>query len=124
MGKNYILALVLMIVVMIAWSLFFGNRFAPQPEESATTEQTPAPSSPSEMPIDPATQATVDAPKAPIDPDLWTAIEESPDDTMVNVRTGKYSIVFNEKLAIAKEWRLNHFPDRVDAERHAVESDP
>ena len=38
MGVRYILALVLMIAVMIGWSLFFGNRFAPQPEEPAPTE--------------------------------------------------------------------------------------
>ena len=47
MGVRYIFALVLMIAVMIGWSLFFGKRFAPQPEDPTTTE-TPAAPSPSE----------------------------------------------------------------------------
>ena len=111
MGRRYILALVLMIAVMIVWSLFL----APKPDEIPITEETPVTSDTGEMPIDPATQATSDGTDAPISPDLWTAVEESPDDAMVNVQTDNYSIVFNEKLAIAKQWRLNHFPDRLDA---------
>ena len=114
MGARYILALVLMIVVMIAWSLLYGNRFAPQPDESATTEQTPATSDTDETPINPTPQATSDGTTAPLSPDLWTQVEESPDDSMVNVRTDNYSIVFNEKLGIAKQWRLSNFPDRTD----------
>ena len=110
MGARYILALVLMIAVMIAWSLFL----APKPNEIPPTEETPVVSDTGETPIDPTTQATPDAPNAPISPDLWTAVEESPDDAMVNVRTDNYHVIFNEKLAIAKQWRLNHFPDRSD----------
>lgn len=116
MGARYILALVLMIVVMVAWSIFYGNRFAPQPDESETTEQTPATSDTGETTIDPTTQATSNTTTAPLSPDLWTQVEESPDDSMVNVQTGNYSIVFNEKLGIAKQWRLNRFPDRSDPE--------
>ena len=96
MGARYILALVLMIAVMIGWSLFFGNRFAPQPEEPATTE-TPAALSPSETHSDTATQGTVDETDASLNPDLWTPLEESPDDAKVNVQTDNYRIVFNEK---------------------------
>ena len=110
MGARYILALVLMIAVMIAWSLFL----APKPNEIPPTEEAPVASDTSETPMDPTTQATPDATDAPISPDLWTAVEESPDDAMVNVRTDNYNIIFNEKLAIAKQWRLNHFPDRSD----------
>ncbi|MYB96437.1 membrane protein insertase YidC [Candidatus Poribacteria bacterium] len=110
MGARYILALVLMIAVMIAWSLFL----APKPNEIPPTEETPVASDTGETPIDPTTQATPDAPDAPISSDLWTAVEESPDDAMVNVRTDNYHIIFNEKLAIAKQWRLSHFPDRSD----------
>ena len=116
MGARYILALVLMIAVMIGWSLFFGNRFAPQPEEPATTE-TPAASSPSETHSDTATHGTFDETDASLNPDLWTPLEESPDDAKVNVQTDNYSIVFNEKLAIAKQWQLNQFPDRTDADK-------
>ena len=114
MGARYILALVLMIVVMFAWSWFYGNRFAPQPDESATTEEMPTTTDTGEAPIDPTTQATSDGTAAPLSPDLWTQVEESPDDSMVNVRTDNYTIVFNEKLGIAKQWRLNEFPDRAD----------
>ena len=120
MGARYILALVLMIVVMIAWSLFL----APRPDEVPTTdEETPATSntggtsSTGGTPIDPTTQATSDGTAAPLSPDLWTPLEESPDDAMVNVQTDNYSIVFNEKLAVAKQWRLNYFPDRADPTR-------
>lgn len=112
MGARYILALVLMIAVMIAWSLFFGNRFAPEPDESATTE-TPAASGTREMQPDPTTQTASDGTEASLDPDLWTPVQESPDDTKINVQTDNYSIVFNEKLAIAKIWELNQFPDRT-----------
>ena len=110
MGARYILALVLMIAVMIAWSLFL----APKPDEIPSTEETPVASDTGETPIDPTMQATSEETNAPISPDLWTAVEESPDDAMVNVRTDNYNIIFNEKLAIAKQWRLNHFPDRSD----------
>ena len=111
MGARYILALVLMIAVMVLWSLFL----APKPEQIPPTEKTPVTSDTGETPVDPATQATSDAADAPNTPELWTQIEESPDDAMINVQTDNYRIVFNEKLAIAKQWRLNHFPDRSGA---------
>ena len=114
MGVRYILALVLMIAVMIGWSLFFGNRFAPQPDESATTE-TPASSDTHQMQPDGTTQTAPDATEASVDTDLWTPLQESPDDAKVNVQTDTYRIVFNEKLAIAKFWKLNQFPDRTVA---------
>ena len=111
MGSRYILALVLMIAVMIAWSLFFGDRFAPEPDESATTE-TPASSGTREMQPDTATQTASDGAEASLDTDFWTPVQESPDDAKINVQTDNYSIVFNEKLAIAKTWGLKQFPDR------------
>ena len=119
MGVRYILALVLMIAVMIGWSLFFGNRFAPEPDDPATTE-TPTASSPSEIQTDPATQETLEGTDASVTPDLWTPITERPDDTKINIQTDNYTIVFNEKLAIAKEWQLNHFPDRTDPNKNPL----
>ena len=119
MGVRYILALVLMIAVMIGWSLFFGKRFAPQPDEPATTE-TPTTSSPSKTQSDTTAQDTFDETDASVSPDLWTPVEEGPDDAKVNVQTDNYSIVFNEKLAIAKQWQLNHFPDRTDADKNPL----
>ena len=112
MGSRYIIALVLMVAVMIAWSLFFGNRFAPEPDESATTE-TPASSETREMQSDATMQTAPDGTEASLDPNLWTPVQESPDDAKINVQTDKYNIVFNEKLAIAKLWELNRFPDRI-----------
>ena len=112
MGVRYILALVLMIAVMIGWSLFFGNRFAPDPDESGTTETAPS-SDTRQVPPDDAIQAAPDGTEASIDTDLWTPLQESPDDAKVNVQTDTYSIVFNEKLAIAKVWELHQFPDRT-----------
>ena len=112
MGARYIIALVLMIVVMIAWSLFFGNRFAPEPDESATTE-TPTSSATREMQPDATTHTTSDGTEPSLNTDLWTPVQESPDDAKVNVQTDNYNIVFNEKLAIAKIWELNQFPDRT-----------
>ena len=116
MGARYILALVLMIAVMIAWSLFFGNRFSPQPDESPTPE-TPVSSGTGEVQPDTATQMASDRTEASLDTDLWTPVQESPGDAKINVQTDNYSIVFNEKLAIAKTWELKQFPDRtVEAE--------
>ena len=112
MGVRYILALVLMIAVMIGWSLFFGNRFAPQPDESTTTE-TPASSDTRQMQPDDTTQTAPDGTEVSVDTDLWTPLQESPDDAKVYVRTDNYRVVFNEKLAIAKMWELNQFPDRT-----------
>ncbi len=112
MGARYIIALVLMIAVMIAWSLFFGNRFAPEPDGPATTE-TPTSSETREMQPDPTTQTAPEGAEASLDPDLWTPLQETPDDAKITVQTDNYSIVFNEKLAIAKLWELNQFPDRT-----------
>ena len=111
MGSRYIIALVLMVAVMIAWSLFFGNRFAPELDESTTTG-TPASSATSEMQPDAATQTASDGTEASLSTDLWTPVRESPDDAKINVQTDNYNIVFNEKFAIAKLWELNRFPDR------------
>ena len=109
MGARYILAMVLMIAVMLTWSLLFGNRFAPQPEEPATTEQTEK-SDTQEGTPPMAPMGSVETP--PLSPDVFTPIQESPDDAKVHVQTGNYHVTFNEKFAIAKQWELTHFADR------------
>ncbi len=108
MGARYILALVLMIVVMVGWSLLFGNRFSPQQPDPATTE----PIAPPTTDIQPGERAD-----EPSTSTLFTPIQDSPDDLKVNVQTDTYNIIFNEKLAIAKKWHLTHFPDRSDADK-------
>ena len=65
------------------------------------------------MQSDATTQAASDGTEASIDTDLWTPVQESPDDAKIIVQTDNYNIVFNEKLAVAKLWELNQFPDRT-----------
>ena len=123
MGARYILALVLMVIVIIGWQVashYMINNTIPELDETPTTQETPTAPGVGDIPIDPTTQATSEGADTPLSPDLWTAVEESPDDTKVNVQTDKYSIVFNEKLAIAKRWQLNDFPDRTDIENASL----
>lgn len=116
MGARYILALVLMIVVMITWSLLFGNRFTPEQNDSTNSEQTPPDDTPKGAEIE---MEEVD----PSDPAGAMVPLDSPDDPKVHVRTATYDIIFNEKLAIVKKWALVGknkkgnllFPDRSDA---------
>ena len=107
MGARYILAMVLMIAVMLTWSLLFGKRFAPQPEEPATTEQTETPDTQEII------QPIGGVETSPLSPDSFAPILESPDDAKVHVQTGNYHVTFNEKFAIAKQWELAHFADRA-----------
>ena len=120
MGARYILALVLMVAVIVIWTIvspyIFKDSFGPQPNEPTTTE-TPIATSPSETQPDAGTQAASDGTDASVNPDLWTPIQETPEDAKVNVRTDNYSVVFNEKLAIARKWQLNHFPDRSNVDK-------
>ena len=112
MGVRYILALVLMVVVMIAWSLIFSNRFVPEQNDPGILEQTPSSDTPD---VDPNEMGddSVDS-ESPI------TLQDSPDDPMVHVKTNTYDITFNEKLAIVKKWELVEkkenedlrFPDR------------
>lgn len=110
MGARYILAVVLMLAVMIAWTIIFGNRFAPEQEEIPLSEQTPQDDTPA---IDP-NGANSDESGGPM------TLQVDPDDPIVNVKTNTYDISFNEKLAIANRWDLVEkkengnlrFPDR------------
>ena len=106
MGARYILAVVLMLAVMIAWTLIFGNRFAPEQEEIPQSEQTPQDVEPNGVNSE--------------EPGQQNSFQVNPDDPNVNVKTNTYEITFNEKLAIANRWNLvekkedGHlrFPDR------------
>ena len=106
MGARYILAVVLMLAVMIAWTLIFGNRFEPEQEEIPQTEQTPQMVEPNGVNSE--------------EPGQQNTFQVNPDDPIVNVKTNTYAITFNEKLAIANSWSLTEkmengnlrFPDR------------
>ncbi len=97
---------------MIAWTLIYGNRFAPEQNEPPTSEQTP--------PIDTAKDKEEDSP----DSGPTLTFQVNPDDPMVNVKTDTYDIIFNEKVAIANQWKLveknenngYRFPDRSDTD--------
>ena len=110
MGSRYILAVVLMLAVMIAWTLIFGNRFAPEQEEIPPSEQIPQVDTPGVE----QNEANLDDSGQP------NTFQVNPDDPIVNVRTDTYAITFNEKLAIANGWDLVErkengnlrFPDR------------
>ena len=102
MGARYIIALVLMIAVMIAWSLLFGNRLTPEQNDPSITEPSTPPSS--VVPSTPSTEEERGSPN--LDDIVFTPVQESPDDPKVNVRTPTYNITFNERLAIAKKWEL------------------
>ena len=110
MGSRYILAVVLMLVVMIAWTIIFGNRFAPEQEEIPPTEQTLQDDIPG---VDPK-EVNSEGSGQPL------TFQVNPDDPIVNVKTNTYAITFNEKLAIANRWDLVEkkesgnlrFPDR------------
>ncbi len=110
MGSRYILAVVLMLVVMIAWTIIFGNRFAPEQEEIPPTEQTLQDDTPG---VDP-NEVNSEGSGQPL------TFQANPDDPIVNVKTNTYAITFNEKLAIANRWDLVEkkesgnlrFPDR------------
>ncbi len=114
MGARYILALVLMIAVMIAWSLIFGKSFTPEQNEVPITEQTPQGATPD--------TEIGEKGEDPTDVDSLATPEDSPDDPQVHVRTNTYDITFNERLAIVKKWELVEkdeggnlrFPDRSD----------
>ncbi len=110
MGARYILAVVLMLAVMIAWTLIFGNRFAPEQEEIPISEQTPQDNTPGGE----TNEANLDDSGQPI------TFQVNPDDPIVNVKTNTYAVTFNEKLAIVNKWDLVEkkengnlrFPDR------------
>lgn len=117
MGSRYILALVLMIAVMIAWTLMFGKPkpLTPEQDDPAITEQTPPSDTTDGIDLGEKEEDSIDT-------NPLMMVQESPDDPMVRVRTSTYDITFNEKLAIAKKWGLIEkkengslrFPDRSD----------
>ena len=107
MGARYILALVLMVGVMIAWSLIFGNRFVPERPDPGTTEQTPQDDTPKEAELGVKEEDSTDS-------DPLMMVQDSPDDPKVHVKTSIYNVTFNEKLAVAKRWELAKKNDEGD----------
>ena len=112
MGQRYILALVLMVVVMFAWSLLYGNRLSKQrtaQKEGQTSEQ--ARKAQSSHGDKDATEA--DGQHSTDEIDRYTQIEQS---TEVHVSTERYEITFAVEPAIAKKWALRTYQNRSETE--------
>ena len=101
MEKRYILAIGLMIIVMVSWSIFFG----PRPhEQTPEGEQESTPTSPSESTIETPTPTQRDESSL-----YFSRAQESP---RTLVQTDNYEISFVEEHAIVQEWRLRKYPNR------------
>ena len=110
MGQRYILALVLMIIVMFAWSLLFGNRLSKQrtaQKEGQTSEQT----SETQSPHDDEDVADADGQQRTDEIERHTQLQQS---TEAYVQTDRYEITFAVDPAIVKKWSLKTYQDRSD----------
>ncbi|MDE0300929.1 MAG: membrane protein insertase YidC [Candidatus Poribacteria bacterium] len=110
MGQRYILALVLMVIVMFAWSLLFGNRMSKQrseEKERQLTEQSRETQSShgGEDFTDANEQQSTD------ESGRYTQIEQS---TEAHVWTERYEITFAVEPAIAKKWILKTYQNRSE----------
>ena len=111
MGQRYILALVLMIIVMFAWSLLFGNRLSKQrtaQKEAQTSEQ----SRETQSPYDDGNTADADEQQGTNEVERYTQIQQT---TEARVQTDRYEITFAVEPAIAKKWLLKAYHDRSDS---------
>ena len=114
MGQRYILALVLMIIVMFAWSLLFGNRLSKQrtaQKEGQTSEQT----SETQSPHDDEDVADADGQQRTDEIERNTQIQQSAE---AHIRTDRYEITFATNrgagTVVAREWSLRTYQDRSD----------
>lgn len=110
MGQRYVLALVLMIVVMFAWSLLFGNRLSKQrtaQKEEQTSDQ--ARETQSSRGDENVTDA--DGQHSTDEIERYSQIEQS---TEAHVSTERYDITFAVEPAIAKKWALKTYQNRSE----------
>lgn len=119
MGKRHILALVLMVVVMAAWSLIFGNRMSKQRSQQEIERQRIAEQN--------ATSGTVD--EEGQDTSSPVQVVEPPQpkipSTAVDIKTDQYEITFAMESATATRWGLKGYPNRSGVEEQAdVEENP
>ncbi len=101
MEKRYILAIALMIIVMVGWSIFFGPRPAEQTPEGEKKE---TPTSSAEYTNKTSTPTQRDESSL-----YFSRAQESP---KTYVQTDNYEITFVDEKAIVQEWRLRKYPDR------------
>ena len=113
MGQRYILALVLMVVVMFAWSLLFGNRLSKQQIEQQEKQERVA----EEKRL--ATSSTtnrgaIDTSSQNEDTEPTLQYRAKPG-TPVHIETDYYDITFSTESATAQRWVLREYPDRSGA---------
>ena len=101
MERRYILAIALMIIVMVSWTIFFSP---PPPEQTPDREREDSPTSPSESTTETPTPTQREGSSLYLRRD-----HESP---RTLVQTDNYDISFVEEKAIVEEWRLRKYPDR------------
>ena len=101
MEKRYILAIALMIIVMVGWSIFFGPR---PPEQTPEGEKKETPTSSAEYTNETSTPTQRDESSL-----YFSRAQEGP---KTHVQTDNYEITFVDERAIVQEWRLRKYPDR------------
>ena len=101
MEQRYILAIALMIIVMVSWSIFFGPR---APEQTTEGERNDSPTSQNESTIETPTPTHRDD-----SPSYFSRAQESPSS---HVQTDNYEIAFVNADAIVQQWRLKKYPNR------------
>ena len=111
MERRYVIALVLMIVIMIGWSYWYGKKF-PQPERPQPKEQTTRPET--QEPVE------VSEPSAPSGEATTVSSQRVQESRKIRVETANYEVVFAEELAIAQEWILKGYKERSRGEGVAI----
>ena len=105
MEQRYILAIVLMVLVMIGWSVLFAPRLPQQttePQTEGLREETP--------PVSTGTATEETSPTLGDEASLYPGrAHESP---KAHVQTNLYDITFVVEDAIAQEWMLREYPNR------------
>jgi YidC/Oxa1 family membrane protein insertase len=101
MEKRYILAIALMIIVMVGWTIFFRPR---PPEQTPEGEKKETPISSAESTLETSTPTQRNESSL-----YFSRAQESP---RVHVQTDNYEIAFVVEDAIVQEWRLRKYPDR------------
>ena len=101
MERRYILAIALMIIVMVSWTIFFSP---PPPEQTPDREREDSPTAPSESTFETPTPTQRDESSL-----YLSRVQEGP---RTLVQTDNYDISFIDEHAIVQEWRLRKYPDR------------
>lgn len=114
MGQRYILALVLMVVVMFAWSLLFGNKLSKQRIEKQEKQERVAERNP--LATSPTTNGGAIDTSSQNEGTERTHPYRTKPGTTVHVQTDYYDITFSTESATAQRWILSKYPNRSGGE--------